>query len=307
MSFELAREESLAENAARLARTRLDRVLGALAVLDDAPPSAEAVHESRRDLKKLRALLRLARASLGREVYRRENAVYRDAGQTLSTVRDAQVLRHTFDKLRGELPGNVPAETLDTMAARLSEAVPAAEGVLGPHARLPEVIALLTAARERVEAWPQPVKADDSWRAPGRGLAKVYRGGRRAMRRAAGDASSEEDFHEWRKQVKHLAYHFRLLRPLWGKPFKATGKELARLGDLLGNEHDLAVLTLTLVRDHPDQMEAVATVANHIETHRRELQHAALKLGRRIYREKARHFKKRLKGYWQAWRTDEGN
>ena len=305
MSFELAREESLAENAARLARTRLDRVLGALAVLDDAPPSAEAVHESRRDLKKLRALLRLARASLGREVYRRENAAYRDAGRVLSAVRDAQVLRHTFDKLRGDLAGHVPAETLDAMAARLSEAIPPAEGTLGPHARLPEVTALLSAARERVEAWPQPGKAEESWRAPGRGLATVYRAGRRAMRRAAGEAAAEEDFHEWRKQVKHLAYHFRLLRPLWGQPFKAAGKELQTLSDLLGNEHDLAVLTLTLARNHPEQLSAVAVVANAVGVHRRELQHAALKVGRRLYREKPRHFKKRLKGYWKAWRSEQ--
>ncbi len=303
MSFELAREESLAENAGRLARTRLDRILGALAVIDDAPPSAEAVHECRRDLKKLRALLRLARSSLGREVYRQENAAFRDAGRVLSAVRDAQVLRHTFDKLRAELAGTVPADTTTALQGGLNDAVAQAEATLGPGGRLPEVMAILTGARGRVEHWPQPGKVGDSWRKPGRGLVKVYRRGRDAMRRAAGRFAEEGDFHEWRKQVKHLAYQFRLLSPLWGKAFK-DHKKLAELSDLLGNEHDLAVLAVTLFRQQPEPADAVADIYRHIGIQRRELQHAALKMGRRLYREKPRRFEQRLKRHWQQWRSD---
>ena len=301
MSFELAHEESLAENAARLARTRLDRILGALASLDEAPPSAEAVHESRRDLKKLRALLRLARESLGNGTYQQENAAYRDAGRVLSAVRDAGVLLHTFDKLRGELAGHVPAETLDRMQRGLTDAVRAAEKTLGPSERLPEVVGALTTARERTEHWPQPGKADDFWHAPDGGMVKTYRRGRKAMRRAA-RAEEEDDFHEWRKQVKHLAYQFRLLRPILGAKFKRKGKHLGELGDLLGNEHDLAVLALTLTRNHPEAVAAVGTMSRHIEVHRRELQHAALKLGARIYRRKPRRFEKHLKLHWKQWR-----
>ena len=160
MSFELAREESLAENASRLARTRLDRILGALAAIADAPPTPDAVHESRRDLKKLRALLRLARASLGGEIYRRENAAYRDAGRVLSAVRDAGVLLHTFDKLRGELAGLVPADTLAAVQRGLLDAVAAAERTLGPGGQLPEV------------AWPRlsspPARGPNTGRSPGR-------------------------------------------------------------------------------------------------------------------------------------------
>ncbi len=305
MSFELAREESLAENAARLARTRLDRILGALAVLDRAPPSPEAVHESRRDLKKLRALLRLARHTLGRDVYRQENAAYRDAARVLSVSRDAQVLRHTFDKLRSELVGVVPADILNALHRELADAVRAAEATLGPEGRLPAAISIVTAARERVEHWPQPGKAAENWRKPGRGLAAVYRRGREAMHRANGDQPEEGDFHEWRKQVKHLAYHFRLLHPLWGEPFKGA-KKLHTLSDLLGNEHDLAVLAVTLLKTHPELGQTVATINGHIEIQRHELQQAALKLGRRLYKEKPRHFKQRLKRHWQDWRAEEG-
>ena len=301
MSFELAGEESLAENAARLARTRLDRILGALASSGDQPPSPSAVHESRRDLKKLRALLRLARRPLGREIYRRENAAYRDLGRVLSSVRDARVLLHTFDKLRTELVGLLSDEHLEAMHRGLFRAVHAAEKTLGAGGRLPEATAALAAARERVEHWPQPGKKANPWRVLGEALCKTYRRGRRAMRRAMRHPA-EGDFHEWRKQVKHLAYHLRLLRPLGGKPFKASGKDLSTLGDLLGNEHDLSVLAITLAREHRGLPEPLALITGHIEVYRRELQTAALALGHHVYHEESRRFEARLRRAWKAWR-----
>ena len=163
----------------------------------------------------------------------------------------------------------------------------------------------LTAARERTEHWPQPGKADDFWHAPAAGMVKTYRRGRKAMRRAAA-APAEIDFHEWRKQVKHLAYQLRLLRPILGAKFKRKGKHLGILGDLLGNEHDLAVLALTLTRNHPEAIPATGTIVRHIQAHRRDLQHAALKLGIRIYRKKPRRFDKQLKLHWKQWRQAAG-
>ena len=135
-------------------------------------------------------------------------------------------------------------------------------------------------------------------------MVKTYRRGRRAMRRAA-EGAAEDDFHEWRKQVKHLAYQFRLLRPILGKQFKRKGRHLGALGDLLGNEHDLAVLALTLARNHPEALPAVGIVVRHIDAHRRELQQAALRLGQRIYRRQPRRFEKRLRQHWKQWRSTD--
>ena len=40
------------------------------------------MHEARKDMKKLRALLRLARGELGGQTYERENARFRDAARS---------------------------------------------------------------------------------------------------------------------------------------------------------------------------------------------------------------------------------
>ena len=54
---------------------------------------AEAVHEARKDLKKARSLLRLARPGLPGDVYRRENGALRATGRSLSGARDAEIGR----------------------------------------------------------------------------------------------------------------------------------------------------------------------------------------------------------------------
>ena len=46
------------------------------------------MHEARKDLKKLRALLRMTRGELGDATFRRENPCFRDAGRELAGVRD---------------------------------------------------------------------------------------------------------------------------------------------------------------------------------------------------------------------------
>src|SRR5438045_3466194 len=82
-------------------RVALGRVNHALAQLDGKAESdsATAIHELRKDLKKLRSLLRLMRSQLGRETYRRENDALRQAGRRLSGARDAEVMLQTLEEL----------------------------------------------------------------------------------------------------------------------------------------------------------------------------------------------------------------
>ena len=53
---------------------------------------AEAIHEARKDVKKIRSALRLVRDEIGDDVWRRENDHYRDVARKLSSFRDAEIL-----------------------------------------------------------------------------------------------------------------------------------------------------------------------------------------------------------------------
>jgi CHAD domain-containing protein len=71
--------------------------------------------------------------------------------------------------------------------------------------------------------------------------------------RRAGDAHEEaiadptvEKLHEWRKQAKYLRYQLEILTPIWPERMEELAREADRIGDLLGDDHDLAVLRQTL-------------------------------------------------------------
>lgn len=57
----------------------------------------DVAHDVRKRCKTVRALLRLIRDEVGKDVYRRENRALRDAARALSPVRDAAVLIQVHD------------------------------------------------------------------------------------------------------------------------------------------------------------------------------------------------------------------
>src|SRR5215472_8676378 len=112
MAFRFESNESAAEGVRRVARERLTRILGELA--QKPAPDADNVHNARRDLKSLRALLRMIRGSMDAVKRRSENIVYRDAGRMLSQSRDAQV---SLDALRRCVKGRTQRPRTKNSAA----------------------------------------------------------------------------------------------------------------------------------------------------------------------------------------------
>ena len=86
MSYRLHSDESLEAGLRRIACEQLDLAVGGLE--DASLDRHEAIHEARKCCKRLRGLLRLARASLGDNVYGAENASVRDAARRLSDLRE---------------------------------------------------------------------------------------------------------------------------------------------------------------------------------------------------------------------------
>jgi CHAD domain len=108
-----------AKEAVRIAQGRIDDAIERLR--DHGREPAEAVHEARKDLKKLRSLLRLARPVLGGELYRRENARFRNLGRSLSATRDAEVNLQTLAALRD---GGLVSDGVDDYGSRSPASAP---------------------------------------------------------------------------------------------------------------------------------------------------------------------------------------
>ena len=103
MAFRFKLNEPVEKGFRRIGLEQIERAERQLS----ASESLEvATHETRKSLKRVRALLRLARPGLGDTVYRAENARFRDIGALLSSARDSDVLLETVTKLE-TLPGEV--------------------------------------------------------------------------------------------------------------------------------------------------------------------------------------------------------
>jgi len=291
MSYRLRLDEPVPETVRAVALERLDRAVRRLRD-DHGEDPVEAVHGARKDLKKARALVRLVRPGLPRSVYRAANDELRDIGRTMSAGRDADVMVETVDALAERFAGALPKAQFAELRRRLAARAEQRRGAVDAD----ELVSALEAARERATGWPLGDGDDDVLVA---GAARIYRRGRKRFAAAERDPSPER-VHEWRKRAKDLWYHQRLLRDVWPGPMKAFVDESDRLGDLLGDDHDLATLAGVLTEVDPVNADQFLEL---ITTRRQELTTEAFDLGRRVYAEKPKAFARRLATYLAAARA----
>ena len=283
-SYRLKLSEPLPSEIARVGRGRIDHALDEPRGKTDSTPE-EAVHEARKDMKKLRALLRLARGELGKDTFERENACFRDAARELAGTRDSDVMLDTLGAL--DLPSGLGWELRKLVQAQLAH-----NGTSDREAATSRAVAILKEARTRVDDWPL---AHDSFEAVGDGLERTYRRGRRAFK-AALDEPRAEALHDWRKRVKDLWYDHTLLRDLWPPVMGAAGDEAHELSDRLGDDHDLVVLA-AWVNGH---LEADPDFSEAVIRRRKRLQQEAFVLGERLYAEKPSAYMRRMERLWNA-------
>lgn len=292
-SYRLAKEEGLAVGLTRVAAGRAEKALERLRE-SGLGERAEAVHGARKDMKKLRTVLRLLRGELGRRRFKRENARFRDAARALSATRDAEVKAETLDSLTAHAD-RLPEEAVEAWREILSRDREAASSAARDEPALTEAISLIEAGLAEIRGWEIE---GDSWQTVEGGLTRSYRGGRGAME-AAAKSREEADFHDWRKRAKDLWYELRLFSAAWPGQLEATAEEAHRLSDLLGDHHDLAVLRADLRGRNLGEAETAA-LEEAIGWRQDELAAEALPLGCRLYAERPKDFARRLHRYWDA-------
>ncbi|MFG0333894.1 MAG: CHAD domain-containing protein, partial [Maioricimonas sp. JB049] len=96
MSYRFEQSESIPHGLGRIAVEQIDKAVRE--IKDHALGRHDVVHQVRKRFKKIRGLVRIVRPALGNQ-YGPINTWYRDAGRTLSEIRDATTLIETFDRL----------------------------------------------------------------------------------------------------------------------------------------------------------------------------------------------------------------
>jgi CHAD domain-containing protein len=303
--------------AAGLRRVMLEQLDLAIELIEGHPGGTggreageRTVHETRKAIKRLRALVRLLRGELGPKRFARENTALRDCGHRLAGARDAEVMLATLDGLvqrhPKELANSRGVRRLrsELLAEREQVAGGAVDDFHQPEVVQHRVVAgELRAIRARVASWElrkrrQPAKLLSP------GLERLYHQGRRGLRRAeripVGKRGDVEAMHIWRKRVKDLRYVAETL-DRGGKSTKRMRKvarRADRVGEMLGEEHDLALFA-RVIRERPKhfagERRTRKALLKLIARRRKRLRRQALREGERLYRRKPRRFVRRLR------------
>lgn len=298
MAFVLDPSKSVRQEIRRVAGEQLDDAIATLERLGEAEADAEdierAVHEVRKRCKEVRALARLVRSSLGDE-FERCNRTVRGAARALAPIRDAHATLAAFDDLRATHNSVDDADLEKIRSGQAAAAEAATRTIHGGDPRIASARDLLVDARGRVDRW----KVGRDFDGLRIGIEDTYRQGRRDLRRAQA-RPTDDRLHEWRKSVKTLWYHGRLIEQAAPSALSPLVAALDDLADSLGDDHDLAVLRERLAAD-PDRFGGKGAVEAARRLARREqdrLRRRAFRLGATVFAERPSAFAERIETYW---------
>ncbi len=296
--FGLLGEETAAHGLQRIVLAQLDLAIELLRG-EAAPPPAQAVHETRKALKRLRALMRLLEGEIGARQAARERRVLSDVAGPLAGARDAEVMVDTLEDLIRRHPRKL-GRRRGVIALRehlRDERRAATARALDDAATREQVARELCALRVRVAGWKlRERRSAQKLIKPG--LTHIYRAGRDRRELAARRKPARRALHKWRKQVKDLRYALEAI-DVQGRPGKRLGKLAKRadkLGEALGQEHDLMVLGELIAAYRPlrDHRRARKQLLRAISRRRARLRKRALREGTRLYERSPKRFVRRL-------------
>jgi hypothetical protein len=309
-------EETLAHGLQRMALGQVEVAIEQLAGASAGGKRTEkAVHETRKALKRLRALLRLLRRELGEDAFAREDAAVRDIARQLSGARDAEVMLATLDALIERHPRKLArlGGVRRLRRALLAEHERMEYRTLGDSAAVEHVLTQLRDLRAKVASWP--LRDRDGARLVDAGLRDLYTQGRKRYRRAERTRGKDiRAMHLWRKRVKDLRYVAEMLERRSQSHKKRRGRSARlhrvadradKLAEVLGEDHDLAVLAERVraegrpgrrARRKSKRIGRASRKAllKAIARRRRKLRRRALREGERLYRRGPKRFVRSL-------------
>ena len=284
-------DETVPDGVRRILSEALEAIASDLR--DDSLDDERAVHETRRNCKRIRAVLRMVRDELG-DGWSSEDRWYRDLARSLSSARDAVAMMATLERVSQRYHKQVKKRTFEALREVLeARGVREAEGVAALRERAAEDIEGAMARTAEL-----PLQAT-GFAALAPGLGATYGRARLILLQAAEEGRAE-DFHHLRKRVKNLYYQVGTLRKSEPKRIEAMESRFDRLAEILGDAQDLDVLRKALGEaTEGREAEVVKALAGAWE---RELHREVLLLGAEALSRPDPEFVAELEEYWTAWR-----
>jgi CHAD domain-containing protein len=247
-------------------------------------------------LKRLRALVRLAADGLGKGKAHKRVKSLGEIAKLLSSRRDQTVMLETIEALSKEEPDT--AEVLAPLKASLSAQLSDQPETLDPDIASRARLLLLREAKKSAHA----KFSKRGFAALAGGLEASYNDGRKAAK-IAYEEPTNENFHDLRKAVQWHWRQMSLLSKAWPDEFAVRVHAARELSQLLGDDHDLAVLSDAASRSASmteEQKDAAVAVCQH---HQQLLRATAEYRAKRLFAEKPKAFVSRVAIYWRCSRS----
>lgn len=295
MSYRLNPREKVSDGAKRIGTEQVDRVLAQFSA--KTKQGNHAIHEARKAIKRLRALLMLIRPAIGKAAARHEEERLRNVARSLSGARDIQAMIDTAAKLADFDPDTGRSAVAQRLRAHLDEKRLAAEKALTGRVAAKAKKAL----KEARTSFKQLQFEEDGFGPVAFALERNFRKARQQYQLAY-RSGEDEAFHDWRKFVQRYWRHLQLISSCWPKGIQPHIVLASELSELLGDDHDISVL-IELIHANADQLGNAKNIEAYCEMCRRrqhELRLAAADSGARLFAEKPSAMMARLHSYWRT-------
>ncbi len=256
-----------------------------LAELGAAGRREDRIHRLRQRLKRIRTFLRVLEPEFGDRAVDARRGVAAVA-RLLATARDADVAAASARAMAEATAAMDDDLGFDRVVKVLDHEAALAHRKNTPFVELKRRLAAITATVAEFGADFDGEQLFDA------ALKQTYRRGQRAMQQAETSLATP-DLHRWRTAVKRLWHLVRLARRQLPGEGRRLANRLDRLGELLGLDHDHAMLAEKLALS-PTGDPALLRQLSVIAERRRALEAEAFKLGASIYRRGPRSFARRV-------------
>jgi len=292
MSLRLKRDAPIAAEIRRLVLQQLEAAISELRAVGD-PGSDEAIHDARRRVKKIRAVIRLVRPALDK-TSRVIDRDLKDVSRMLAPVADGQGIIETLDQIAHRYRKLLPPGAVRSIRAGLRERSARIDREANARGIIRMAADALRAERGRVRRW---AISGDGFSSIASGLEESYRRARKGMILAWSKPKAHH-YHSWRRYVKDHWFHVRLVEENCGNQLLPYQRRLEALDGVLGEYHNLVILREVLATDGYASRRETARCLQVVSQYKRLLRHHSETLGVRIYAEKPRRYVRRVKRLW---------
>jgi CHAD domain-containing protein len=295
--FRISERESVKETINRILYEQIDGILENCENKRD--DFHKSIHEIRKSIKRIRAVLRLVREEIGYSSYYRENVFYRDINRSTSYLRTLNVLTLSLENIQTDLADKLEPERIEPLLVDIrQQREKMLAGMLSSDRVLKDLSVQFMDGRSRIPTLPIH---NNKFEARAGGIERMYRQGKAYLNDSIKKTDTHQ-LHDMRKRMKYLWYQIEILKPVYPGLLKAYGSSLESISERLGIYHDLAVLSAYLQENETGLEEMVRdTVIEACEFKKSAMLPDIFSQASAAYTEEPEAFIQRLDGYWKIY------